>query len=128
MLSIKTFIWKSKVHWLWLFANQNIKKGTKIGEFIFWLDICLSSKEYKNLNKIFKEFFDSYWRKDKITKKYMLNIDNTRFINHSEKPNIKHKWYKILASIDIKKWEELTDNYKDFDDWIALWETFTLSI
>ncbi len=120
MLYIKTSVWKSEIHWLWVFADQNIKKNAKIGEFIFWLDICLSEKEYNELDKAFKIFFDSYWRKDKITKKYMLNLDNTRFINHSESPNTKHEWYEILAVRDIKKWEEITDNYKDFDDWLAL--------
>lgn len=119
MLVIKTFVWKSKIHWLWLFTNQDIKKGTLIGEFMLWLDISLSYEEYKNLNKLSKEFFDNYWWKDKITKKYMLNIDNTRFINHSNNPNIKHIKYKIKAARDIKKWEELLDNYNDFDGGFA---------
>jgi len=49
----------------------------------------------------------------------MLNIDNTRFINHSDTPNIKHQEYKLIAANDIKKGEELLDNYNDFDDQLA---------
>jgi len=124
MLIIKTIIWKSKIHWLWLFADQEIKKGELIWEFTFWLDIVLSEKQYKNLDKQFKQFFDAYWWKDKISKKYMLNIDNTRFINHWDNPNISHIDYKIIAAKDIKDWEELLDNYSDFDAGLAIWKLF----
>jgi hypothetical protein len=124
MLIIKTIIWKSKIHWLWLFADQEIKKGELIWEFIFWLDVDLSEKKYKNLDKLSKQFFDNYWWKDKISKNYMLNIDNTRFINHSNNPNISHLEYKIIASKDIKIWEELLDNYSDFDSGLASSKVF----
>ena len=124
MLYIKTTIWKSNIHWLWLFADQEIKQGELIGEFTFWLDISLSDEEYKHLNKANKEFFDAYGRQDKLTEKYMLNIDNTRFINHSETPNIEHKNYKLIAARDIKRGEELTDNYMDFDNGFATEKVF----
>ena len=119
MLYIKTKIGKSRIHWLWLLADQNIKKDMIIGEFIFWLDICISNGEYQKLDKNFKTFFKDYGRRDKHTKKYMINIDNTRFINHSETPNIKHKHYILLAAKDMEKWEELFDDYNDIDDWFA---------
>lgn len=119
MLYVKTTIERSDIHWLWLFADQEILKGELIGEFTFWLDISLSEEEYQNLNKKNKEFFDAYGREDKITKKYMLNIDNTRFINHSKNPNIAHQEYKLIAARDIKQGEELTDNYTDFDNGFA---------
>lgn len=124
MLTIKTTIRNSKIHWLWLFADQDIKQGELIGEFIFWLDISLSEEEYQQLNKTNKEFFDAYGRQDKITKKYMLNIDNTRFINHSETPNIEHEAYKLIAARDIKRGEELMDNYTDFDNGFASTKIF----
>lgn len=120
MLYINSFVSESNIHWLWLFAGEKIPKWTLIGEFVFWIDISLSSNEYENLEPKFREFFDSYGWKDKISGKYMLNVDNTRFINHSKNPNILHEWYKIIAAIDIDKWNELLDDYSDFDDWLAL--------
>jgi SET domain-containing protein len=79
------------------------------------VDVCLSPEEYKKLEPSFKDSFDKYGRKDKISGKYMINTDDTRFMNHSKTPNIEHRDYELLAARDIVKGEELCDNYYDFD-------------
>jgi len=120
MLYIKTTIWTSQIHGIWLFADQDITKWELLWEFIFWLDISLTEEQYVNLQESGKYFIDSYGWRDQITQKYMLNIDNSRFINHSKNPNIVHYEYKLFAARNIAKWEELTDNYSDFDDNFAI--------
>jgi len=51
-----------------------------------------------------------------------LSFDNVRFINHSFEGNIivdktiNDIEYPLIASKDIKKGEEITQNYFEFDD------------
>lgn len=116
MLYIDTIIAASQIHGIGLFADQDIVKWELLGEFVFWLDISLTKEQYVNLREPIKNFIDSYGWRDQMTQNYMLNIDNSRFINHSQNPNIAHHEYKLFAARDIKKWEELRGYYNDIDD------------
>ncbi len=125
MLMVKTKLGPSKTQGLGLFADEDILKGT-----IFlkdcpyrggYLDLIeWSEEEWKMLEqKLSKESFRqikrySYKYKDMT---YNLELDNARFINHSENPNIaEDEFGNDIAVKGIKKGEEILINYKTFCD------------
>ncbi len=111
MLKVKTYIDKSQINGIGLFADQVIPKGTIIWEKTEGLDLTLESLDYKNENVI--DFLKTYCYKH--NGKYILCIDNGRFINHSDNPNTDDTSYPYtIAKKDILPHEEITSNYKDF--------------
>ena len=50
------------------------------------------------------------------TNLYWLNLDDTRFINHSENPNIETAGDADVALSDIEKGEEILIDYRTFYD------------
>jgi SET domain-containing protein len=115
MLLVKTKLNTSNIHGVGLFADEDIKKGTYIWEWHDGLDMKLSVESYNNLPENLKSFFSMYaWKEDNS---YFLSIDNERFINHAENANCTcFGSQTIIAEVDIQKGEELTINYKEFDD------------
>jgi SET domain-containing protein len=112
MLLVRTYLDKSSIHGIGLFATEDIKAGTQI----YYLDHNLVKKfpeMYVNTSdKVEKEFFNTYaWKKDNY---YYLSLDNDRFMNHSEYPNTYETEYATFAKVDIMAGEEITCNYKDF--------------
>ncbi len=121
MLLIKTRLWVSSIRGIGLFANENIKKGTIIG--INKDDsgiIHYSEKEWSGLeNNLGKESFlqiKKYAYKQKKDKLYYLNLDDTRFINHSKSPNIASIGDNDVAIRDIKIGDEILIDYNTFYD------------
>jgi len=110
MLIIDTILKETKLKGIGLFANQNIKKWQ-----IIWKDnnhaYTFSKFDYSKMNSIQKAFVDKY----SIPKdsKYILDLDNTRFMNHSENPNILFLEDHGIATKNIKIGEELTCNYDE---------------
>lgn len=117
----KIIVKKSKIHGKGVFAVKNIKKGTKIIEY---LGEKISKEEGSMRAQL--SFKQSKKNKDKgatyifeLNKKYDIdgNVprNKARFINHSCSPNCKieiikdHIW--IISKRDIKKGEELNYNY-----------------
>ena len=121
MLTIKTYLDKSDISGIGLFAEEFIKKGTITWKFDPIIDIYFTKKEYSLLPKNIKEFIDEYGSLSKISNKYILSIDNTRFTNHSSTPNLdtikmeNETELIAIANMDINIGEEMTINYKGFD-------------
>ena len=74
----------------------------------------ITSEDYKSLSEEEKNFIeekDYYWIDNDGS--YMIPLDDSRFINHSESPNVIDKNdYLTIAARNIKKGEELTMNYR----------------
>jgi SET domain-containing protein len=123
MILSKTKIEKSEIHGLGLFADEYIQKGNKVWEFQKGFDLVITKEEFETLSEAAKEQFLNYAYVDKITKKYVLCSDDSRFFNHADIPNV--SCYKpeaahdealvCYASKDIEIGEELTNNYAEFD-------------
>lgn len=121
MLTIKTYLDKSRISGIGLFAGEFIKKGTITWKFNSVIDIYFSKKDYSLFPEDIKEFINEYGSLSKISSKYILSIDNTRFTNHSSTPNLDtmevrgEPEFVAIANRDIDIGEEITINYKDFD-------------
>ena len=97
--------------WLWLFANQNIRKGQKVIEYT-WKKVAHSVA-----NRIWWKYLFT------VNSRYTIigtwHHNRARYINHSCKPNcepLEVRWRIIISAIKaIKAGEELTYNYgKDY--------------
>ena len=116
MLLVKTYLDKSKIHGIGLFAGEFIKKGRSIWKFTLNIDFYISKKEFDRLPKLSKAWVKHYGYYDKQSKKWTICVDDARFFNHSDNPNTDNITGKeTIAKRNIKKGEELTCDYFEFD-------------
>jgi SET domain-containing protein len=113
MLQVRTYLDKSPISDIGLFAAEDIPKGTITWEFYEDIDVVL---EEFALNRIEFEFITKYSFYDKQLNKWILSADNDRFTNQSDNPNTAPlPDGKMIAVRDIKKGEEITSDYYAID-------------
>ena len=119
MLHIKYKLDKSKHHGIGLFADQDIRKGQIIYTASPLLDINITQAQFDSLseNEQKEIRYWGYWiEKDKI---WHVDFDVSKFLNHSFEPTTIQDFTKndacLSAIRDIKKGEELTQNYLEFE-------------
>jgi SET domain-containing protein len=113
MLLIKTYVDKSPIHGLGVFADEFIAKGTKVWRFVEGFDRCYSPKEYARLPKAAKRYIQMHGYR--VDGEILLTVDHDHHINHSERANTHWAHGHIVASRDIPKGAEITNNYRLFD-------------
>ncbi len=116
MILVKSKIGPSKIEGIGLFADEPIRKGTKVWGFEPKLDLVLSKDEVEKLSPAAREQFYRYAYLDKVRQKYLLCGDDARFFNHSDRPNCDETTDNdsTFALKDIDVGEELTINYGEF--------------
>jgi len=113
MLLVKTYVDRSPIHGLGLFAGETIAKGTKIWRFVEGYDRCYSLKEFARLPKPARDFLKMYgYRADG---EVLFTVDNDRHINHSDNANTFWRAGYSIATRRIPKGTEITNNYREFD-------------
>lgn len=124
MLIVKTYIDKSPINHIGLFAGEFIPAGTKIWEFKEGFDREIPKSKLRDLNDIQKNFIKNYASFD--GKNYCLVADNTRFINHApDMFSSRHEQNTPYANVqdsdclnyiesivDIQKGEEILMDYE----------------
>jgi SET domain-containing protein len=127
MIVVKTKLDKSLISGIGLFANQDILKGDLTWKMTSISVFKITPDQYKELSQIEKDFIvekDYYWLDDQGN--YAIPIDDSRFVNHSNDPNIiELDENHCVASRNIKQNEELTIDYKTLIP-KELWETYML--
>jgi uncharacterized protein len=113
MLLVKTYLNKSKVHGLGVFAGQFIRKGTKIWRFVYGFDRFYTRKRLAKLPKPARDYINlhGYQWKNEI----LLSMDYDTFMNHSENPNTDFYNGYVVARSNIRKGEEITNDYRAFE-------------
>ncbi len=118
MNQVRTYIDKSLIEGIGLFAAEFIPKGTLIWKFS-GLDQQFTKEELgsKNLTDIEKSYFKRYeFGKDDI---YIFCSDDAKYCNHADEPNT-YGYPEQYALKDIQTNEEITCNYgwinEDFDE------------
>ncbi len=122
MLLVKTKLAPSKINGIGVFAAQKIPKGTITWRFDPKFDRTFTPKEVSKLSKIQFDLINHCSYLSKKTNRYIYCMDDSRFTNHSNKPNMDNS--KVLpgdletcdiANRDIKAGEELTVDYRIID-------------
>lgn len=119
MLLVKTYVGPSKIHGTGLFAGRDIAKGEEI--WSFHPITCSKSSLSQFLSQFYKLKFDQIMallNYSYIKDNFVYSIqDNTRYINHSLRPNVGLiDTQTEVALRDIKKGEEILENYFDSYD------------
>lgn len=116
MLRVKTYIDKSNVHGMGLYAAEFIPKGTVTWQYDPDFDVGFDPEEVASLPELQKAYILYYAYLDKDINRLILCADSQRFINHSKNTNIESTPRQDVASRDIQKGEEFLCNYNLFDD------------
>lgn len=116
MLLVKTYIGKSKIDGIGLFADEVIPKGTFIWKFVPGFDFTLKKQDLNKLPEVAKSWVLHWGYYNEDEGGYVICVDDARFFNHSENPNTDNTSKEgTIATKDIRKGEEITCNYFEFD-------------
>lgn len=115
MLQIRTYLDKSNINGIGVFADENIKTGSLVWRFNPNIDKILNDKD--TFSTVEKEFIKKYAYFDKQLNTWILSSDNDKFTNHSDTPNtIPISNGDVIACKNIKQGEEITINYFEIDN------------
>jgi SET domain-containing protein len=113
MLLVKTYLDKSAIHGLGVFAGEFIRKGTKIWRFADGFDRAYSLKQFAKLPKPARDFLKLYGYR--VDGEILFTVDHDRHINHSDDPNTILRNGYAIARRNISKGVEITNDYREFD-------------
>jgi len=113
MLLIKTYLDRSSIHGLGVFAGEFIRKGTKVWRFVDGFDRVYSPQDFAKLPKPAQDFIQHYGYR--VDGEILLTVDHDHHMNHSDDANTCWRINHIVARRDIAKGEEITNNYRLFD-------------
>lgn len=116
MLLVNTFVAASAIEGVGVFAAEPIAKGTLIWRLEPDFDRLIPLEKYEQAEPDFKAFLDRYAYPSPDRPGYIVyEVDNGRFMNHSENPNTDFSDAGGATTIrDIAAGEEITCNYADF--------------
>jgi len=119
MLLVKTYLDRSAIHGIGLFAAERIPKGTVIWRHSREIDLLLTAEEIAALHPAARVQIEKYTYLDRELGKFVLCGDDARFFNHSDAPNCHDipdaRGGTTVAARDIEPGEELTSDYASFD-------------
>lgn len=117
---VKTYINRSSIQGIGLFAEEFIPKGTLIWEFHDGFDMKIKQDDFdfimsekSTMSKSMKLFLDTYTNLKNGF--YWHYGDNAKYCNHSKNPNT-HGFPEQYASTDINIGDEITCDYSKIDD------------
>lgn len=113
MLLVKTYLDKSPIHGLGVFAAERIPRGAKIWRFVEGFDRCYTPKQFARLPKAARDFLKNYAYK--VDGEILFTVDNDHHMNHAERPNTVLRGGYVIAAVDIPKGAEITNDYREFD-------------
>ncbi len=119
MIHIKYKLDKSKFHGIGLFADEDIAKGQIVYTASLLLDTNITKEQFDSLDEKEKREMRWWGFWDEPNQVWHSDFDVTKFVNHSTKATLtqdsKFKDAYLIATRDIKKDEELTQNYLEFE-------------
>jgi SET domain-containing protein len=119
MLLVKTYLDRSPIHGIGLFAAERIRAGTVIWRLSPDIDLLLEPAQVDRLHPAAREQIQKYTYLDHHLRKLVLCGDDARFFNHAEAPNCHDlpdtNGGTTVSARDIEPGEELTSDYSSFD-------------
>jgi len=116
MLVVRTELRISPVHGLGVFAAEPIQKSQVIWRPHPSCDLYYSAEAFARLPEAFREAIEYYGYFHRETQSFMYEVDNGRFINHSENPTMKRGRRVMTAARDLGPGDEITADYREFCD------------
>lgn len=113
MLLVQTYLAKSRIHGLGVFASKAIPKGTRVWRFIEGFDRAYTPKQFARLPKPAQDFIRHHGYR--VDGEILLTADHDHHINHSDHANTHWRNGHIVACRDIRKGEEITNDYRLLD-------------
>jgi SET domain-containing protein len=121
MLLINTYLDKSKIHGVGVFSKENVNKGEQIKEERPEFEIEFNKNKLPSMPLALAKLIDTHAYERKIGSGILvLGIDNEKYLNHSDNPSVNDEG---IALKNIKIGDEITIDYRDFDDSIKAWLT-----
>lgn len=118
MLLVPTYLDKSPIHGIGLFASEPIKASTVVWRFDDRCDKIILAESIPDLPCWYRAHCERYgfqWNE-----LFVVCGDNGHFMNHSESPALcDSQMYSLpmdVAARDIAAGEEITCDYRTFDD------------
>jgi len=119
MIHIKYKLDRSDKHGIGLFADEDLKEGQLIYTASPLLDVNITQEQFDSLSDREKEEFQWWGFFDEPSQRWHVDFDVSKFINHSKEGTVTqdqlHNEAFLVASRDIEKGEELTQNYLEFE-------------
>lgn len=119
MINIQYKIDKSKIHGVGIFTLEDLKKGQVVYTASPLLDVNITQEQFDSLDEKEKREIRYWGFWDEPNNVWHVDFDNSKFINHSFQPTLtqdsNHIDAYLVATRDVKKGEELTQNYLEFE-------------
>lgn len=116
MYLVKTYLSLSPIEGIGVFAAEDISAGAPVWRFVEGFDLVLREEDVQALPMPAQEHLikHAFWSLGKI---YLCG-DYGQFTNHSPNPNTGFSTDVIVETAlrDIKKSEEITSDYRSFDE------------
>ena len=113
MLLIDTYLDKSTIHGVGVFAKENVKKGEKIKEVRPEFEFEFNQNNLPKMPLALARLIDTHaYEREPGSKILVLGIDNEKYLNHSTEPSVDDDG---IALKNINIGDEITINYNDFD-------------
>ena len=113
MFLIDTYLDKSKIQGVGVFAKENIKKGQLIKEVRPDFEIEFNKDNLPKMPLALAKLINTHaYERELGSKILVMGIDNEKYLNHSNDPSVNDNG---IALKDIKIGDEITIDYKDFD-------------
>ena len=108
---VRTFVGQSSIEGLGVFAGENIPKGTIVWRLNRNFDRVFSQDEFKALPQATLDNLARYCSWDETRLFWLFCVDDARFFNHADVPNVFDENLTSMAARDIPSGEELTCKY-----------------
>ncbi len=115
-MTIETFLKEVPGKGIGLFSTNAVKKGDVVWLYESALCKTFTVKEVEGLHPMAQAFIDKYgYIVPGSENIWELDLDNSRFMNHSDDPNTEYPGHEGYALRDIAAGEEITCDYRAFD-------------
>lgn len=119
MIHIKYKLDRSNKHGIGLFADEDLKEGQLVYTASPLLDVNITQEQFDSLTDREKEEFQWWGFFDEPSQRWHVDFDVSKFINHSQEGTVtqdkNHEEAYLVTTRDVKKGEELTQNYLEFE-------------
>jgi uncharacterized protein len=119
MIHIKYKLDRSQKHGIGLFADENLKQGQLVYTASPMLDVNITQTQFDSLDQKEREEIRWWGFFDTASKKWHVDFDVSRFINHSAEPTVSqdanHAEAYLVTTRTVKRGEEITQSYLEFE-------------